>query len=124
MFLHAGGRKTSLAPICMLCHHDQDYNGFCIQTCPTSPEYVCWYALIVLALFPNHTHLFPLSWATCLHVSCPKQCRTSLRQLSGKAPNVEYCCCRGKDLCNVIPGVVGDKVVESGVVEKQLWNID
>ena len=54
----------------------------------------------------------------------PKAVQNLLCQLSGKAPNVEYCCCRGKDLCNVIPGVVGDRVVESRVVEKQLWNID
>ena len=94
---------------------DQDSNGFCIQTCPTSPEYVCWYALIVLVP-PNHTYYFPLSWATCLNVSRPEQCRTSLCQLSGKVPNVEYCRCRGKDLCNVIPGVVGNGVVGSGVV--------
>ena len=53
---------------------DQNSSRFCIQTCPSSPEYVCWYALIVLAPPPNHTYLFPLSWATCLNVSCPEQC--------------------------------------------------
>ena len=80
---------------------DPDEHGFCIQTC-TQPDDACVGHFYIT---PNHT-VTPGRFQ-CHRVS-EGECQATSCQISGSSPNFGTCCCRGQDLCNIIPGLFGD----------------
>lgn len=92
--------SSSLRCYSTICE-DPDEHGFCIQTC-RRPNDACYGNFFIS---PNHT----VTPGTFLcHSVTEGECEATSCQITSTSPSFGSCCCRGQDLCNIVPGLFGD----------------
>ena len=92
--------SSSLQCYSTICQ-DPDEHGFCTQTC-SRPDEACYGSFFIT---PNHT-VTPGTFRC--HIVTKDECQATSCQITSESPSFGSCCCRGQDLCNIIPGLFGD----------------
>ena len=88
---------------------DPDEHGFCTHTC-SHPDEACYGSFFIT---PNHT-VIPGTFLC--HIVQEEECQATSCQISSTSLSFGSCCCR-RDLCNIIPGLLGENTPAPPIID-------